>query len=322
VFEIVGLASFRLIAHYLARKSVHRGSSLSLGSNRIGDIILLAALLLGADAISSASAFGTSLVMLLVLSCSVKSVSVISYLWLSDAMEGPTSVSALLHSATLVVTGLVLASRSLALATGSTFLLVAFSLGVAMVSMSGSADPDSKKVAANSTVSMLSLLWLDFLSSPSSAVNLSVVHAGYKSSLFVLLAVFSVLEGSQDLRHIVCVSSTSSRIHSSIILLVSFCVTGSRYSYLKTSVKLSGLVSRSRSLGLYVGSMFCVVSLVVLWLGLLVHAVVSSRPASLPRFHDFVTTSWLSWCCSLQLVLVNLCSRVSSASTSILVRPS
>jgi NADH-quinone oxidoreductase subunit L len=153
-------------------------------------------------------------------------------------MEGPTPVSALLHSATLVIAGVIIYTRSIA-SYQLSWLHVVVAVGAVLVCMSYVVDPDSKKVAAVSTCIMLSLLWIELLASATSSWTLAVVHANYKSTLFVLLGYLMTTATSQDLRLNTMTSATAPQsIGVVTILLYSLGLSGSSYAYAKLGTKV------------------------------------------------------------------------------------
>ncbi len=138
-WEGVGLASYLLIGFYYLRDSAADAGKKAFILNRIGDFgFLLAMFLMIAHFGSSASAsvfstiaqhpemqggFLTAIALLLVLGATGKSAQIPLYVWLPDAMEGPTPVSALIHAATMVTAGVYMIVRSHALFDRSPFAL-------------------------------------------------------------------------------------------------------------------------------------------------------------------------------------------------------
>ena len=134
----------------------------------------------------------------MLLSIVYKSVVIISYVWLPNSMEGPTPVSALLHSATLVVAGVFVLIK---LVRVYSFYCCCSCLFFAYVGLS---CLDVKKVVAYSTCCQVSLLMLISLFQPVSIDIVYLVgHALYKSLIFVFAGVYAHVAGSQDLRVLV-----------------------------------------------------------------------------------------------------------------------
>lgn len=113
-----------------------------------------------------------------------KSITSLTFLWLPEAMEGPTPVSSLLHSATLVMAGVFLLVKfHLFLSTSVVMLVSCSSLAVAKFTLG---DADLKKLVASSTIVLtgfiLLLVMSDFLNT---AIGVTIFHAGYKAVLFM-----------------------------------------------------------------------------------------------------------------------------------------
>jgi hypothetical protein len=178
---------------------------------------------------------------LLLMTASIKSICIYSFLWLPDAMEGPTPVSSLLHSATLVLTGLllyVLLADSTSSPDWFSLLLMSGSL---VIPISCSFDPDAKKLAALSTCLMISFLYLSvFVASHHAMLLISMCHASYKSTVFVCLALFTLTYCSQDVRSssLTSVSSLSFTVMP-LLLIYSLALPGTLYALVKVSLKLS-----------------------------------------------------------------------------------
>jgi len=158
--------SFRLIGHFVDRLLTFRGSLVAYSVNRYGDVSLL---FLQSKVLSSIESINTSSSIyldILLFSMSMKSVSILSFLWLPDAMEGPTPVSALLHSATLVLTGLLYYLRFVDSILLSVLIFI-LSFGTLSISYTSMLDADIKKVAAISTSTMISWFWSEVILSSS-----------------------------------------------------------------------------------------------------------------------------------------------------------
>jgi NADH-quinone oxidoreductase subunit L len=152
-------------------------------------------------------------------------------------MEGPTPVSALLHSATLVIAGVIIYSRSSSSYQASTLSSLIL-VGTLLVLLSFTHDADSKKCAAISTCIMISLLWIELLSSSTGSWTLAITHANYKSTLFVLLAYVLTTSGSQDVRNYVWSFSNTANLIVLCVLVYSLSIAGTHYAYAKLGTKL------------------------------------------------------------------------------------
>lgn len=227
-WEGVGLASYLLIGFWQEKKSATDAGKKAFIVNRIGDAALLIALflifrhfgtfefygekgILTEAGLTAAQGSGYDLVatavpLLLFIGACGKSAQIPLYVWLPDAMEGPTPVSALIHAATMVTAGVYLLSRTHAL-----FLLSPTAMGVvaivglltALLAASiGLAQNDIKKVLAYSTVSQLGLMFLACGTGAFAAAMFHVTtHAFFKALLFLGSgSVIHAMGGEQDMR--------------------------------------------------------------------------------------------------------------------------
>ncbi len=214
-WEGVGLCSYLLIGFYYDQV-FDKESGLTCAdagrkafiTNRIGDFgFLLGALLLivtfgtldfseisaainGASAFWYGSALLTGIGVLLFVGATGKSAQVPLYVWLPDAMAGPTPVSALIHAATMVTAGVYMLARMSALywhAPGAMFVVaVVGCLTAVFAATMGMAQYDIKKVLAYSTVSQLGYMFLGAgVGAFVAAVFHLVTHAFFKACLFL-----------------------------------------------------------------------------------------------------------------------------------------
>jgi NADH-quinone oxidoreductase subunit L len=174
-WEGVGLASYLLIGFYYTRTSAADAGKKAFILNRIGDFGFLLAMFLliahfGSLSFSTVFAaitqhpelqggFLTAIALLLVLGATGKSAQIPLYVWLPDAMEGPTPVSALIHAATMVTAGVYMVVRSHVLFDRSPFALTVVAIiGAATALFAatvGMVQTDIKRVLAYSTISQL-----------------------------------------------------------------------------------------------------------------------------------------------------------------------
>lgn len=227
IYELIGVLSFRLIRHYIIRHAATRGSLISLLYNRIGDVLFIAIIGL-LYAYSYYIFLSYENVFLSILILQIKSVSAFSFLWLPDAMEGPTPVSALLHSATLVVSGIIVYTKLICLTFWTNMPLI---LGILVIVVVNTAhvDGDMKKQAAVSTCSVLCMMWLDVITAVNSAWLLAVCHAAYKSIMFVLLANYLLLNSLQDVRNLYLnLGLTSANV---CLVMILFCFGSCQHIY-------------------------------------------------------------------------------------------
>ena len=228
-WEGVGLCSYLLIGFYFDRESAADAGRKAFVVNRIGDFALLAGVfaLVGrygtlnfeqlgplvaasGDALRSPYGLGLSfagfVALCLFLGATGKSAQIPLYIWLPDAMAGPTPVSALIHAATMVTAGVYLVVRSNAIfrLAPEISTLVAWVGGATALLAAGFAlvQTDLKKVLAYSTISQLGYMFLAAgLGAYSAAVFHLATHAFFKALLFLAAgAVIHALGGEQDLR--------------------------------------------------------------------------------------------------------------------------
>jgi NADH-quinone oxidoreductase subunit L len=218
-WEGVGLCSYLLIAFWFERRTAALGGKKAFVYNRIGDFgFMLAMFLLVAKfgnldytttnhaAAHASSGTVTAVALLLFLACVGKSAQVPLFPWLTDAMEGPTPVSALIHAATMVTAGIFLICRAHPFfdASRDAMTVVAWvgaitALGAGTIAV---LQPDIKRVLAYSTISQLGFMFLALgAGAYTAAIFLVIVHAFYKGCLF--LGAGSVIHGNaenQDMR--------------------------------------------------------------------------------------------------------------------------
>jgi NADH-quinone oxidoreductase subunit L len=222
-WEGVGLCSYLLIGFWYQKKSASDAGKKAFIVNRVGDFgFILGVLLLfvhfgtvdfqevarAAAGISPETSFGTvSLItLLLFVGATGKSAQIPLYIWLPDAMEGPTPVSALIHAATMVTAGVYMIGRNAVLFSHApeTLAIVAI-IGVATALLAGTiglVQNDIKRVLAYSTVSQLGYMFLAMgVGAYSAGIFHLYTHAFFKALLFLGSgAVIHALAGEQDLR--------------------------------------------------------------------------------------------------------------------------
>ncbi|HET6217013.1 MAG TPA: NADH-quinone oxidoreductase subunit L [Acidobacteriaceae bacterium] len=221
-WEGVGLASYLLVGFYFLKESAADAGKKAFILNRIGDFgFLLAMFLMIAHfgSLSFSSVFGaishhpevqggflTAIALLLLLGATGKSAQIPLYIWLPDAMEGPTPVSALIHAATMVTAGVYMIARSHVLFDRSPFALgVVAIIGAATALFAatvGMVQTDIKRVLAYSTISQLGYMFLACgAAAYSAAIFHLVTHAFFKALLFLAAgSVIHALGGQQDMR--------------------------------------------------------------------------------------------------------------------------
>ena len=222
-WEGVGLASYLLIGFYFKKDSAANAGKKAFIVNRIGDFGFLLAMFLlvrnfGSldfthvfDAISVNPAWHggilTAIALLLLVGAAGKSAQVPLYVWLPDAMEGPTPVSALIHAATMVTAGVYMVARCHTLFDRSPSALGVVALvgaATAIFAASiGMVQHDIKRVLAYSTVSQLGYMFLACgVGAYAASIFHLLTHAFFKALLFLAAgSVIHALGGEQDMRN-------------------------------------------------------------------------------------------------------------------------
>jgi NADH-quinone oxidoreductase subunit L len=225
-WEGVGLASYLLIGYYFFKPSAVAAAKKAFIMNRIGDLGLALGVFLiwwnygtveyaalfeaiqgGGDAVAGSSDWSRAAIpFCLMLGAFGKSAQIPLYVWLPDAMEGPTPVSALIHAATMVTAGLYLIARLYPLfelhpAALSTVAWVGC-LTALLAATIGMAQYDIKRVMAYSTVSQLGYMFLGLgVGTTFGAVYHVFTHAFFKALLFLCCgAIMHGMAGQLDLR--------------------------------------------------------------------------------------------------------------------------
>ena len=205
-WELVGFSSYMLIAHYFDKDFAAAASKKAFITNRIGDLgfILGIALCLKEygtlDFVALKAAAGSTVPVAVgaLLMCGFlgKSAQFPLHVWLTDAMAGPTPVSALIHAATMVAAGVFFMARVSFLLAPEVLQWIAIS-GAGMAALAGLcalAQTDIKKSLAYSTLAHLGIMGCAIgLGRPDLAVLHMAMHAFFKATLF--LGAGSVIHG-------------------------------------------------------------------------------------------------------------------------------
>jgi NADH-quinone oxidoreductase subunit L len=221
-WEGVGLASYLLIGFYFKKDSAANAGKKAFIVNRIGDFGFLLAMFLivrefgSLDFTHVFSAISvnpewhggvlTAIALLLVLGAVGKSAQLPLYVWLPDAMEGPTPVSALIHAATMVTAGVYMVARCHTLFERSPYALAVVAIIGAATCMFaaclGMVQHDIKRVLAYSTVSQLGYMFLACgVGAYAAGIFHLLTHAFFKALLFLAAgSVIHALSGEQDMR--------------------------------------------------------------------------------------------------------------------------
>ena len=221
-WEGVGLASYLLIGFWFQKQSAAAAGKKAFIVNRIGDFGFLIGIFLllanfgtltfteiSSKLVANPALTGgvlTTICLCLLFGAAGKSAQLPLYVWLPDAMEGPTPVSALIHAATMVTAGVYMIARThflfdrapIALATvaivGAATALFAATIGLA--------QNDIKRVLAYSTISQLGYMFLACgVAAYSAAIFHLVTHSFFKALLFLAAgSVIHAMGGEQDMR--------------------------------------------------------------------------------------------------------------------------
>ncbi len=218
-WEAVGLCSYLLIGHYWQQQNASRAAFKAFLVTRIGDLGLLFAVVLmfaglgtaRFDAVLAPGPAGTPglpfasvIAVLIVVGALGKSAQFPLHWWLPDAMAGPTPVSALIHSATMVAAGIYLLARSFPLLNAApaahNLILIAALVTTFGSALAAAAQTDVKRLLAYSTMSQLGEMGLAVaLALPFAAVFQLIAHATFKALLFLAAGVVAQAAGSNAL---------------------------------------------------------------------------------------------------------------------------
>jgi len=223
-WEGVGLASYLLIGFYFLKKSASDAGKKAFIVNRIGDFGFMLGMFLlfktfgtldfvqlfakagpwPAEAMGQLGTFTIACLLLFTGACG-KSAQLPLYVWLPDAMEGPTPVSALIHAATMVTAGVYVVARShILFSHAPTAMLIVAIVGCATAFFAatiGLVQTDIKKVLAYSTVSQLGYMFLACgVGAFSAGIFHLMTHAFFKALLFLAAgSVIHAMGGEQDM---------------------------------------------------------------------------------------------------------------------------
>ena len=223
-WEGVGLASYLLIGFWFTKDSAAAAGKKAFIVNRIGDFGFLIALFLLIKHLGSlnfdqvflnvsrlspetqGAGLLTSIALLLMIGACGKSAQIPLYVWLPDAMEGPTPVSALIHAATMVTAGVYMVARSHVIFDRAPLALMVVAiigtLTAWFAATIGICQTDIKKVLAYSTISQIGYMFIGCgVGAYAAGIFHLMTHAFFKGLLFLAAgSVIHALSGEQDIR--------------------------------------------------------------------------------------------------------------------------
>lgn len=222
-WEGVGLCSYLLIGFWFHKKSATDAGKKAFIVNRIGDFGFLLGIMLifwnlgtlnireiaqhAPQLLTAGNGLITAIALLLFIGATGKSAQIPLYVWLPDAMEGPTPVSALIHAATMVTAGVYMVARLSAVyilsPTALTVVALVGGLTALYAATIGLVQNDIKRVLAYSTISQIGYMFLACgVVAFSAGIFHLMTHAFFKALLFMSAgSVIHALSGEQDMRN-------------------------------------------------------------------------------------------------------------------------
>jgi len=221
-WELVGVSSYILIGHWFDRDAPPAAGNKAFLANRIGDFGFMLGILLVWSASGTVTfeelalrwhtlglspGFMTATALLIFCGAVGKSAQFPLHVWLPDAMEGPTPVSALIHAATMVAAGVFMLARSFfLLQTSAIALTLVLWIGLItslIAALMATQQDDIKRVLAYSTLSQLGLMVAAVgLSNPEAGIFHLFTHASFKALLFLAAgSVIHCLHHEQNIWH-------------------------------------------------------------------------------------------------------------------------
>lgn len=219
-WELVGLSSYLLIGHWFTRESAAKAANKAFLANRVGDFGFMIGILMAwsafgtvifkdmepmRDQLSLPAAFSTVMVLMIFCGAVGKSAQIPLHVWLPDAMEGPTPVSALIHAATMVAAGVYMLARvTFLIGLSETAQGVIAWVGIltaVMAALMATQQDDIKRILAYSTLSQLGYMICAIgLAAPGAAMFHLFTHAFFKALLFLGAgAIIHAMHHEQDI---------------------------------------------------------------------------------------------------------------------------
>jgi NADH-quinone oxidoreductase subunit L len=239
-WEAVGLCSYLLIGYWYQKPAAAQAGMKAFVVNRIGDWGFMIGIFLvfvtfgtldfgrvfaeAPERLAMGGGLATAIALFLFVGAMGKSAQIPLHVWLPDAMEGPTPVSALIHAATMVTAGVYMVARCHILYTlAPAALAVVAVIGAATAIFAASiglVQKDIKRVLAYSTVSQLGYMFLALgVGAYTSGIFHLVTHAFFKALLFLGAgSVIHALSGEQDLEKMGGLRSALPRTHATMLI--------------------------------------------------------------------------------------------------------
>ena len=239
-WEGVGLCSYLLIGYWYQKPAAAQAGMKAFVVNRIGDWGFLIGIFLvfvtfgtldfgrvfaeAPERLAMGGGLATAIALFLFVGAIGKSAQIPLHVWLPDAMEGPTPVSALIHAATMVTAGVYMVARCHILYTlAPAALMVVAVIGAATALFAatiGLVQKDIKRVLAYSTVSQLGYMFLALgVGAFTSGVFHLMTHAFFKALLFLGAgSVIHALSGEQDLEKMGGLRTALPRTHATMLI--------------------------------------------------------------------------------------------------------
>jgi NADH-quinone oxidoreductase subunit L len=221
-WELVGLCSYLLIGYYYEKKSAGDAGKKAFITNRVGDFgVVLAVMMIffflgtvdftevfekAPHTFEYGGIIVTLIALFLFMGAAGKSAQIPLYVWLPDAMEGPTPVSALIHAATMVTAGVYMIARcaQIFILAPTALMVVAIvgALTALYAATIGLLQNDIKKVLAYSTISQLGYMFIAVgVASFAAGIFHLMTHSFFKACLFLGSgSVIHAMSGEQDMR--------------------------------------------------------------------------------------------------------------------------
>jgi len=274
-WELVGLSSYLLIGFWFEKDSASNASKKAFLVNRIGDLGMFTGIMLlfityhtfTFDKIFQAIAAGTLpfnsefwlTVTGVLLFCGAigKSAQFPLHVWLPDAMEGPTPVSALIHAATMVAAGVYLVARIFPMMTGNALLVVAVvgALSAFIPATIAITPTDIKKVLAYSTISQLGYMIMALgIGSFAFGFFHLVTHAFFKAGLF--LGAGSVIHAMHHEQEITEMGGLKKKLPVTYVTFLIYCLAISGVPLTSGFLTKDGILAGSYAFGLLTGNTF------------------------------------------------------------------